>query len=135
MIAQGSAWARATPPGSTTTAIYFTLLNHSDSDISLTSASADISDRLELHTHISNDGMMKMQQVNSIIVPARGQATLKPHGDHVMVFNLAEQLENGKEVSVELTFSDNTTLNLTIPVHKEAPTGDASIQQEHHKHK
>lgn len=135
MAVQDSAWARATPPGSNTTAIYLTLMNHSDTDIDLTSVSADISDRVELHTHMNHDGMMKMQEVSSITVPADGQASLKPHGDHIMVFNLLEQLKAGKEVSLELTFNDGNTMTLAIPVHKESPmSGDEPMNHDGMQH-
>lgn len=135
MIPAESAWARATPPGSSTTAIYLTLMNHSGSDIGLTAVNADISDRLELHTHVNKEGMMKMQQVTSIIIPAGSQAELRPHGDHIMVFNLKKQLKPDEEISVELTFDDGNTTTVTIPVHKESPmSGDDSMDHSEMQH-
>ncbi len=140
MVAEDSAWVRATPPGSKTTAIYLTLMNHSNTDIDLTKVSVDVSDRVELHTHTNHDGMMKMQEISSITVPADGQASLEPHGDHIMVFNLQEPLKAGKEVSLELTFNDGNTMTLAIPVHKESPvSGDKPTNhdgmQHHGEHK
>lgn len=132
MVAETNAWARATPPGSKTTAIYLTLMNHSDSNISLTAVTANISDRVELHTHANEDGLMKMQQVNSITIPAGGQTHLKPHGDHIMVFDLQKPLETGKAVSLELTFDNGSTQTLSVPVFKTAPT--PSQNSEEHKH-
>jgi len=123
MILEKSAWARATPPGSTTTAIYLTLMNRSESDISLSAVSVDISDRAELHTNTNQDGMMKMRQVKSITVPADGQAALKPHGDHIMVFDLKEQLKSDTSVHVELVFDNGETRALTIPVLRNTPKG------------
>lgn len=134
MISEESAWARATPPGSKTTAIYLTVMNHSGADISLTAATANISERVELHTHINNDGMMKMQQVVSIVVPAGGQAQLKPHGDHIMVFNLQDQLKQGELVSVELTFDNGQTQNLQVPVRKEPPSANNTMDHDGTEH-
>lgn len=130
MVVEDSAWARATPPGATTTAIYLTVMNHSSDDINLTAANSDISDRLELHTHKSENGMMKMLQVESISVAAGEQTALKPHAEHIMVFNLAKPLKEGEQVNVELTFDDGNTLTLTVPVNKNSPESHAG----HMKH-
>ncbi len=134
MIAEKNAWARATPPGSKTTAIYLTLMNHSNSNISLTAVTANISERVELHTHAEKDGLMKMQQVSSITVPAGGQVQLKPHSDHIMVFDLQEQLEVGKDVNLELTFDDGSTRTLSVPVFKQPPSGHNAEEHKHMKH-
>ena len=121
MVPEKSAWIRATPPGSTTSAMYLTLMNHGDKDIKLVAASSKISDRLELHTHRSEDGVMKMRQVNSITVPAEGIAELIPHGNHVMIFDIAQPLKAGETISVELTFDNDSTLQMDVPVHKQQP--------------
>lgn len=134
MVVQESAWARATPPGSTTTAIYLTLMNHGSANVDLTSVTADISDKVELHTHINTDGTMKMQQVSAITIPTGGEASLKPHGDHIMVFNLQEPLVAGKEVKVELSFNDGNKKTLTIPVHKESPMAGEDTMQHDEQH-
>lgn len=136
MVPDNSAWVRATPPGSSTTAVYLTLMNHTDSDVNLTSASIDMSDRVELHTVTNEDGLMKMQEITSITIPAGGQAELKPGAEHIMVFNLTEQLKTGTEVDVELTFDNGDTETLTVPVKKGdvMPAGH-SMKHEEHDHK
>lgn len=132
VIAENSAWVRATPPGTSATAIYMTVMNHSSADISLLKASSDISERLELHTHEHVDGMMKMQQVDSIAIAAGGKTELKPHAEHIMVFNLEEPLKPGDIVTLALTFSNGKTHTLEVPVLKQAP--NANMQSNHTKH-
>lgn len=51
-------------------------------------------------------GMMKMQQVEQIDVPAGGKVDLKPGGFHVMLFELKKDLVVGDTVKVTLTFAD-----------------------------
>lgn len=131
MIPEDSAWARATPPGVTTTAIYLTVMNHGSSDISLLSAESDISSRLELHTHKHQDGVMKMLQVESIPVAAGEQTNLEPHAEHIMVFDLKKPLEAGDMVEVELAFDDGKKQTIEVPVLKDAP--DASTEHDEHK--
>jgi len=137
MVPENSAWVRATPPGVTTTAIYLTVLNHSDSDISLVSAASDISPRIELHTHKQEDGVMKMQQVESIAIAAGEQTNLKPHAEHIMVFNLEKSLEPGDQITVELAFDNGKTQTIEVPVMKDSPNADAKHvnHKEHGTHK
>ncbi len=133
MLPGDTAWARATPPGTTTSAIYLTLMNRSPSDISLSAATTEVTDRVELHTHAHQNGVMKMQQVSELKIPANGQAQLKPHGDHIMLFNLASPLKAGETISVELNFTNGVTKTLEIPVLKNPPMSDTKTEQHQHK--
>lgn len=132
MVTKNSAWARATPPGVTTAAIYLTLMNHSGSDLQLTAATSGISDRIELHTHKTEHGMMNMEQVQFINLPDDSMTALKPHAEHLMVFNLKKPLKVGEQVSVELIFDNGETLAVEVPVYKEAPKTDGMDKKHDH---
>jgi len=124
IVADDSAWVRATPPGVNTTAIYLTLNNTGTADIKLMAAASDISEQVELHTHKHVDGVMKMQQVEFIAVPEKDKAALAPHGDHIMVFNLDQALKPGDMVSLTLSFDDGSEHVIEVPVRKEAPSDE-----------
>jgi copper(I)-binding protein len=109
------AWARATPPGARTGAIYLTLVNDGETD-SLVAAATDAADRAELHTHVHENGMMAMRQVETIEVPAGGQARLKPHGDHVMLFGLRGPLVAGEVLRLTLQFEVGEPQTIEVPV-------------------
>ncbi len=135
-LADHTAWARATPPGTSTTAIYLTLVNHGNSGSKLITATANISERLELHTHRAENGMMKMQQIPSIDLPAGETTALKPHGNHIMVFNLVEPLEVGDTVELHLLFDDQQTLTVEVPVAKNGlPSSEHQRSAGEHKMK
>ena len=118
------AWVRESPPGSVNGAAYF-LVNGSEADDRLigVTVSADIADRAELHTHKHEAGMMKMEKVDAIDIPAGGQATLKPHGDHVMLIGLKRLLKEGETIVLELQFGQAGTISIDAPVLRDAPTG------------
>ena len=63
---------RAMPPGQKVTAMYFELKNSSANKHELVSviSETEISDKIELHTHTNNNGVMQMGQVESIPVSA-----------------------------------------------------------------
>lgn len=109
------AWARATPPGARTGAIYLTLVNDGAAN-ALVGAATEVADRAELHTHVHEDGMMAMRQVPAIELPADGEAHLRPHGDHVMLFGLRGPLVAGEVVSLTLEFETGEPQTVEIPV-------------------
>ena len=59
-------WVRMMPPGSPNTAGFMTLT--SPVDDALIGASAEISNAVELHTHEKQGGMMRMRQVDRVVL-------------------------------------------------------------------
>ncbi len=70
----------------------------------------------ELHTHIHDNGMMRMRQVEAIDVPAGGSVVLEPGGFHLMCIGLVEPLVEGQNIPVTLTFENAGEVQLTLPV-------------------
>jgi copper(I)-binding protein len=111
-------YARATPPNVPNSAIFLTLENHKMEQRTLTSASSDVADNVELHNHTMVEGMMKMRQVENIKVEAHKSTVLKPGGLHIMLFGLKKQLVEGETIPLTLTFANGETQSLTVPVKK-----------------
>ena len=99
-------YVRAVPPGQMNTGVFMKIMNHSDQDRTIVSAESDASKIVELHTHVKEDGMMKMRQIPKIDVPAKGHAILKPGGLHVMLIGLKQSIEVDKPVEVTLVFKN-----------------------------
>lgn len=99
-------------------AAFFTIMNHSDEDDRLVSASADVSKRVELHTHEQDsNGVMRMMELeDGITVPAGGSHALQRGGDHVMFMGLDAPLPEGETVTVTLTFEKAGDIVVDIPV-------------------
>lgn len=74
--------------------------------------------RPELHTHINDDGIMRMRQVEAIEVPAGGEAVLEPGGLHLMMIDLNQQLMEGENVPVTLVFETAGEVDVSLPVKK-----------------
>jgi periplasmic copper chaperone A len=72
--------------------------------------------RPELHTHINDNGVMRMREVEAIDIPAGGQAELKPGGLHLMMIDLTGQLVEGETVEVTLVFEQAGDVTLTLPI-------------------
>ena len=114
------AWARESPPGVPNGAVYFTITNAGSAD-QLIRVTSEVSVRTELHTHIHQDGIMQMRQVEAVDVPAGGRVVLEPHGQHVMLIGLKAPLKEGEMVELELQFKEGGQLGVRAPVRREPP--------------
>ncbi|MGB5834295.1 MAG: copper chaperone PCu(A)C [Thiohalocapsa sp.] len=116
-------YARAVPPGQPNSAVFLQLQNGGDQDRALIGAESQAADVVELHTHLEEDGMIKMRQVARIDVPAGASISLEPGGLHVMLIGLKRQLQPGDDVAMTLKLDDGTELAVTAPVRKIMPMG------------
>ena len=109
-IAFTSAYVRAADEGSDKTAIFGTLKNTTDKDITITgfSSSAD-ADSFELHEVV--DGQMR-QKEGGFVIPANGTLKLEPGHEHFMLVGLKSPVKAGEKVSVKAELSDGTTIDL-----------------------
>jgi len=112
------AYVRAVPPNLPNSASFMKIVNSGNKTVFLLSANSNIAKNVELHEHVMSNGMMKMQQVKNIKIPAKSTVELKPGGLHVMLLGLNKKLKPHDKVdAITLNFSDKTSLTLkNIPV-------------------
>jgi copper(I)-binding protein len=110
------AWIKATD--SEMTALFGDVMNHSDEDRTIVSASSDVAGMVELHETVADNsgGTMMQEKKGGFPLPAGKSKTLEPGGDHVMLMALNKELEAGDTVTVTLTFDDDSTTKVTAPV-------------------
>ncbi len=109
-------WARATAGSAKNGAAYITIVNNGENGDKLVSVQTDIAKSAELHTHIMENDVAKMREVESIEVPAGATVVLKPGGDHLMLMGLFEPLEEGNPFQVLLTFENAGEIPVEVPV-------------------
>ena len=109
-------WVRGSVPGQTNGAGYMLINNPTGVSDRLLSAQSDASNRLELHTVITENGVAKMRQVPGIDVPAKGSAKLAPGGFHLMFLQLTGPFKQGEMVPVVLKFekAGEVRVNFTV---------------------
>lgn len=112
-------WVRATAsPTVLTTAAYMTLKNGSDGDDILVGADFPGAAMTELHTTVEENGVMRMEEVDGIDVPAGEIVQLSPSGNHIMLMGLESALNEGDSVDLLLTFEQAGEIAVTLPVKK-----------------
>ena len=76
-------------PGSNTTAAYFSITNSTEQAITIIGGRSQISDSVEIHTHIEVDGLMRMRRLEQLELQPKQNAIFRPGGMHLMVFRVA----------------------------------------------
>ncbi|EGV18212.1 copper chaperone PCu(A)C [Thiocapsa marina] len=127
-VSIGDPYARAVPPGQPNSAVFMSLENQTEAPQALIGAESAVSEIVELHTHVEEDGMMRMRRIEKIEVPAGETVTLKPGGLHVMLIGLKQTLEPSDTVDLTLIFEDGSR----IPV--QAPVRRIDMQMQHMNH-
>ncbi|MGD8698971.1 MAG: copper chaperone PCu(A)C [Gemmatimonadales bacterium] len=85
-------------------AMYFTVANHGPVADHLIAVSTPIAELAEIHRTVADGGMMRMEPVESLVVPPGDGLHLAPGGYHVMLLELKEPIGPGDTVDVTLSF-------------------------------
>jgi len=97
----------------------------------LVAASSPKAERVELHSMVMDNGVMRMRAESSLAVPANGSLTLAPGGNHLMLFGLDPAVKAGDRVPVTLTFKSGAKISASAevrPVTAPAKAPDAGHQ-------
>jgi hypothetical protein len=110
-------WIREAPPGRDVTAAYLRIHNPDAEDLTLVAAASPAAGRVELHEHRREDGMMRMRQVDRVVVPAGETVAFAPGGLHLMLFAW-EGRPAGSRVALTLVTGTGDTLELEATVRR-----------------
>ena len=122
------AWIRATPPGVPTAAAYLTITNAGAAD-RLLGAATPAAQAVELHAHVEDGGLHRMERLAEVAVPAGAVVRLEPAGLHLMLVDIAAPLAAGMRVPLTLRFATVGEIELEIPV-VDARTSSAAVHAE-----
>jgi len=108
------AWVRGTVAGQKATGAFMQL--KSPADAALVAAASPVAKIVEVHEMKMEGGMMKMNAVDKLALPAGKTVDLKPGGYHVMLMDLVKPLKEGDTVLLQLTFEDKAGKKQTVEV-------------------
>ena len=123
-------WARASIGQAPNGAAYMALMTKGSETDRLVAVESDVAKRIELHTHLMEDGVMKMRQVEAIEVAPGEPTVLKPGGLHVMLMGLKEPLVEGQRFPLTLVFEKAGRVQIEVAI--QGPTDMEA--QDGHKH-
>jgi len=118
-------WSQELPPNAPTVAAYFVIHNKGKTADRLLSVDSPIAGDAQLHEHIKQNDLMKMQQVPSVEIPAGGEVTFAPMAYHVMLLELKDRslLADGKRFPLTMHFEKSGDVTVEVTVQKKAPDG------------
>jgi copper(I)-binding protein len=116
-------WSQELPPNAPTVAAYFVIQNSGKTADRLVSVDSPIAGEAQLHEHVMQGDLMKMQQVPSVDVPAGGNVTFAPMAYHVMLVNLKDRslLSDGKRFPLTMHFEKAGDVTVEVSVQKKPP--------------
>ncbi|GAB3120274.1 copper chaperone PCu(A)C [Glaciibacter psychrotolerans] len=141
LITLDNAWVKAAETGMT--AGFGELKNSGTTDITLVAVTTAAAARAELHETVNNESgeMMMREKDGGFTVPAGGSLLLEPGANHIMLMALTQPITAGDDVRFTLTFSDDSTLTVTLPAkdysganenYDDATTPHSDIESDEH---
>lgn len=121
-------WARATPGAVKNSAAFMTFDNKGAAD-KLISVTGGVAKEIQIHSMITEAGVMKMREIKSLDIPANGKAELKPGGFHVMLIGIPDGLKEGTKFPLKLTFEKAGEITVIVTAEKPGSHNHAE-----HKH-
>lgn len=114
-----SPWARATPPLAKMGAAYLEIrVLAADT---LVGAASPVSERVEIHATVDNNGVLQMRPLYALPVAAGQPAHLAPGGTHIMLVGLRAPLAAGTSFPLTLQFEHAGAVIVQVSVLKDAP--------------
>jgi copper(I)-binding protein len=111
-------WARATPGGAQTGAVYMTIVNSGASGDQLVAASTPVAGTAQVHEMSMNNGVMQMRPVAALDVKPGATVALAPGGYHIMLLGLNRPLKDGDSFPMTLTFAKSGKQDVVVSVAK-----------------
>lgn len=118
-------WSQELPPNAPTVAAYFVIHNSGKTADKLLSVDSPVAGIAQLHEHVMQNDLMKMQQVPAVEIPAGGNVTFAPMAYHVMLLELKDRsvLSDGKRFPLTMHFEKSGDVTVEVTVQKTAPDG------------
>ncbi|MGF1612163.1 MAG: copper chaperone PCu(A)C [Kiloniellales bacterium] len=108
--------ARASIGAAKAGAAYLTITNQGAEADRLVAVATPVARSAELHTHLMDDGVMKMRPVVAIEVAPGEPAVLQPGGLHIMLMGLSAPLQEGQSFPLTLTFEKAGTIEVEVEI-------------------
>lgn len=115
------AWARNSAGMADAGAVYMTIAGGETADRLVgAGVASDVAGMAQVHeTSMGDDGLMSMQEIPQIAIPADGEVSLEPGGLHIMIMPLVDPLAVGDEFTVTLEFEQAGPVEVAVEVREE----------------
>jgi periplasmic copper chaperone A len=127
-------WTWNTPPGAKVGGAFFTVTAGKAGD-KLLSAESPVAGKTEIHTHVNDNGVMRMRAISHIEIGSGKSVELKPGSYHIMFFDLKRAFANGDKIPLTLSFEKAGKVQVEVSVEdRAAASAPKSADHAGHKH-
>jgi copper(I)-binding protein len=106
----------------------------SDNADKLVGATTPVAERVEIHTMLEENGIMKMRKLeDGLELPKNKMVILSPNGYHLMLMGLKEPLKAETEFPLTLTFEKADPQTVTVKVLSRSAL-KKTLDEAHHDH-
>ena len=109
-------WTRATPGNATNAAVYLRIANVGMEPDRLVGVRIAAAGRTEIHTGGMEGGVMRMQMVQSLPIPAMDAVTFAPNGNHLMLVGLKAPLRENESFLAVLELEKGGSQTVSVKV-------------------
>jgi len=110
------AWAPHTGKRTMSAAVYMTIRNDGDQKDTLIEVKTDQAAQSMLHQSKDVNGIMRMEHVERLDIPAGGTVQLAPGGHHIMLMQLAHPLKRGDVFPLDLVFEKAGKVRIFVEI-------------------
>jgi periplasmic copper chaperone A len=118
-------WARATAGAAKNGAVYMRIENQGDQDDQIVGMATDAAERVEMHTHIMENGTAMMRKVEAIDLPAHQTVSFKPGEFHIMLIGVDPPLREYDTFKMTLVFAKAGRVEVEVYVEEAGATEPA----------
>jgi hypothetical protein len=111
-------WARATPGGAKTGAVYLTLINKGNVADRLLSVTTAAADKVQFHSVREENGVSRMRELRTVEITPGAKVTFSPGDMHIMLVGLNQPLKEGQALPLTLYFEREGKVDVTAFIAK-----------------
>ena len=129
-----NAYIKIVPAVSPNSVAFLSVKNGTNKEVKLVKVESDVSNSVEMHNMTMDAGVMKMRQIDSILIPANSSVELKPGGFHIMLIGLKSALKKEDKKAFTFYFDNGQKEKMELLVKDVSEADKSSMDHDHHNH-
>lgn len=110
-------------------AVYFRI-NGGPEDVKLLAVLSPDTQRIEMHESVSENGVVTMNKLNSVDVPAKGTVEFQQGGKHIMVWGINDAAVQRGTFPITFVFSNKDRIVADVKISPAPTAGSAAAGEE-----
>ncbi|MDG2474578.1 MAG: copper chaperone PCu(A)C [Paracoccaceae bacterium] len=110
---------------------YLIIKNHSDKNINLLTVSSTLGKTMVHKTTTSETGVVKMEHLMKLEIPAKGIIVMEPGSYHIMITEISRALVVNELIPATLVFDNEFEVDIEFKVNKHQDISNSGTKKKH----